>query len=161
MSIPTTGNPPNAGLVALAWLSGIPGLNPGMVASALPRDVVKWREEGFVQATIIPSAAAVDSGAARVAWIQLDAWAVNADAAGNVSDRRPVARAWRLAELVLRGLEDAEQASRFGRPVALPEAYDGARVLAGWPITEPTDVPDDPSGYARVTFDFALSWARI
>lgn len=153
---------PTSGLVVMSWLGGVDGLNPGMVATSLPRDRSVWADAGFVQVTILPSAAGVDSGDTRHAYVQIDAWAVRLEANGiDVSPKRPVARAMRLAELIMHGMEDDEQRARFGRPVTLPADYIPARVLAAYPMTEPSDIPDDPTGYARATFDFALDWARI
>jgi hypothetical protein len=71
-------------------------------------------------------------------------------------------KATRLAELVTRATEDEiQRAGGFGRPVDMPANYLAARVQAAYPVTEPSEVPDDPSGYGRVTFDLALDWARI
>lgn len=152
---------PNGGLVLTSWLAGIDGLSSDIVATSLPRELASWADAGFVQATVIPSPAAVDSGQARTLFAQIDTWAVRLEASGDVSPKRPVARAWRLAELILRGMEDDAQGSRFGKPVTMPANYLPARVLSAWPTTEPAEIPDDPSSYARITFDIALSWARI
>lgn len=153
--------PPNAGLVVGAWLAAIPGLPAGSVASALPRDTSKWVEDGFAQYTLLPGTAAVDSGTARTAMVQLDAWAVALNPDGTTKEARPKGKAFTVAEIVLDAMTDDAQRERFGRPLEIAANYSPVRVLAAWPMTEPTDVPDDPSNYARVTFDFALTWARI
>lgn len=152
---------PSSGLVAVGWLGAVDGLTPAMVATSLPRDFSTWADLGFVQVTIIPSSAGVDSGDARHAYAQIDAWAATVDAAGALSVKKPIMKAFRLAELIMRGMEDDAQRTRFGKPVALPANYVPARVLSAWPLTEPSEIPDDPSGYARVTFDIVLDWARI
>ena len=162
MALPVGPYLPTAPLVVVGWLSGVTGLNAGMVATTLPRDRAAWADEGFVQITMIPSTGPIASGDARIAYVQIDAWAVRLEANGvDVSSKRPVARAARLAELIIRGCEDDAQGSRFGRPVTLPANYLAARALSAWPLTEPTDVLDDPTGYARTTFDLALTWARL
>lgn len=154
--------PPNSGLVVGAWLSGISSLPAaGMVASSLPRDTAKWASDGFLQYTLIPGSAPVDSGDARTAMVQLDAWAVSIASDGSVNEARPKGKAFTLAELVVEAMTDDVQRERFGRPLTIAANYAPVRVLAAWPLTEPTDVPDDPSNYARVTFDFALKWARL
>lgn len=151
---------PTSALVAVAWLGQrVPGLAPAMVATSLPRDLATWGDEGFVQVTIIPAGVDVDSGATRLASVQVDAWGVNVAGDGSAQARPAVHKATRLAELIRRATEDDLQA--FGRPVTMPANYLPARVLAAYPTTDPSPVPDDPSGYGRVTFDLALDWVRL
>jgi hypothetical protein len=158
MSVPITSPyPPTSPLVAVAWLSQrVAGLNSSMVATSLPRDVTTWAAVGFVQATAISGRPDIDVPI-RGPLVQIDAWAVNVDAAGNVMPSRAIAKANRLAELVRLGTEDQQE---YGKPVTLPNGYAGARVLSVYPLTEPAEVPDDPSGYARVTLDLAFNWTR-
>lgn len=149
---------PNSGLVAQAWLGQrVDGLTPSMVAAALPRDVTAWADQGFVQATIVPGTPDMDTGA-RAPLVQVDCWAVALNA-GAVSTKPPVYRAWRLAELIVRATENDRQS--FGLPVVLPANYLPARVQSVRPVTEPSEVPGDPSGYARITLDLALDWVRL
>ncbi len=151
---------PTGALVAVAWLGQrVPGLAPAMVATSLPRDLTTWGDAGFVQVTVIPGGYDVDSGATRRTLAQIDAWGVNVSADGSAQSRPAVFKATRLAELILRASEDDIQS--FGRPVEMPANYLPVRVLAAFPTAEPSPVPDDPSGYGRVTFDFALDWARL
>lgn len=162
MTIPAGPYLPTAPLVAVAWLGQrVPGLAPGMVATRLPRDVATWADAGFVQVTVIPGAGPIDSGDARGIYAQVDCWAVNLSPDGSVGTRPAVNKANRLAELILRACEDDVQAAAFGRPVDMPTNYLPARVLAVYPATEPSEVPDDPSGYGRITLDLVLAWARI
>jgi hypothetical protein len=42
----------------------------------------------------------------------------------------------------------------------MPTNYSPAIVLSAYPLSEPSRVEADPSGYARFTFDLALDWAR-
>lgn len=150
---------PTTALVAVAWLGQrVPGLSDSMVATRLPRDLAAWLDEGFVQVTVIPGAAEVDIPVRR-GIIQVDTWGANAATDGSVVARPAVNKATRLAELIMRATEDDVQS--FGRPVTMPANYLAARVQAAYPMTEPSPVPDDPSGYGRVTFDLALDWARI
>jgi len=154
---------PTSALVVVAWLGQrVPGLAPGMVATKLPREISAWADAGFVQVTIVPMPAEVDVPV-RHALAQIDAWGVNLKADGSGDMKPPGAKATRLAELIMRATEDDVQraAGGFGRPVDMPANYLAARVQAAYPSTEPSEVPDDPSGYGRVTFDLALDWARI
>ena len=154
---------PTSALVVVAWLSQrVPGLAPGMVATKLPREISAWADAGFVQVSVIPTPAEVDVPV-RHALAQIDAWGVNLKADGSGDMKPAVAKATRLAELIVRATEDDVQraAGGFGRPIEMPANYLAARVQAAYPSTEPSEVPDDPSGYGRVTFDLALDWARI
>lgn len=150
---------PTTALVAVAWLGQrVPGLTDSMVATKLPRELAAWAEAGFVQATIIPGAAEVDVPIRRGV-VQIDAWGINLGSDGAAQPKPAVNKATRLAELIMRATEDDVQS--FGRPVTMPANYVGARVQAAYPMTEPSPVPDDPSGFGRVTFDLALDWARL
>lgn len=160
MSAPVGPYLPTAALVVVAWLGQrVPGFTPAMVATTLPRELSTWADAGFVQVTIIPGSVDSDSGATRSAVAQIDAWGINLAGDGGAQARPAVFKATRLAELIRRATEDDVQT--FGRPVEMPTNYLPARVLAAYPMTDPTPVPDDPSGYGRVTFDFALDWARL
>lgn len=153
---------PTGALVVTAWLGQcVAGILPSQVATSLPRDLSAWADAGFVQVTIIPGTADPDSGAARRAIAQIDAWGATISTDGSVAAKPAVMKATRLAELIVRATEDDAQRDAFGRPVTMPANYLGARVLAAFPMTEPSPVPDDPSGFGRVTFDLALDWARL
>lgn len=158
MSAPVGPYPPNNGLVAQAWLAQrVTGLTAAMVAGRLPADVTAWADLGFVQVTPVTGVPDVDVPI-RKPLVQVDCWATTVDAAGNVSTRQPIGKAWRLAELI-RVATEADTA-RYSSLVVLPADYDSAIVLSAWLQTEPSEVADDPSGYARVTFDLELNWAR-
>lgn len=151
---------PTGALVAVAWLGQrVPGISAGMVSTKLPREIASWAENGFVQVTIVPGAVDVDSGATRTATVQVDAWGVNISGDGSAQARPAVFKATRLAELVRRATEDDVQV--FGRPVEMPANYLPARVLSVYPMTDPSPVADDPSGYGRMTLDLVLEWARL
>lgn len=150
---------PNSSLVAVAWLSQrVPGLTDAMVSTKLPRDLAKWADEGFVQVTIIPGSFEVDSGGRRRTVAQIDAWGIYAATDGSAQPKPGVNKASRLAELIVRACEEDVQV--FGRPVTMPGDYLPARVLSVYPTTDPSPVPDDPSGFGRVTLDLALDWVR-
>lgn len=153
---------PNSSLVVQAWLGQrVPGIVAGQVSTRLPRELTAWAAEGFVQVTIIPTPAEVDIPV-RHAFAQIDAWAVALSPDGSVAAKPPVNLAWRLANLIARATEDdTQRLGGFGRQVTLPVDYVPARVQAAYLMTEPSEVPDDPAGYARVTLDLALDWARI
>lgn len=150
---------PTNALVAAAWIGQrVPGIVAGQVATKLPRDVTTWGAEGFVQVTPVTGMPDVDIPV-RHPLVQVDCWAVTIDGQGNVSTKPPVHKANRLAELIRTATE--LDTALYSSPVNMPVNYLGAVVLSVYPITEPAEVPDDPSGYARFTFDLALDWARI
>jgi len=151
-------------LVAVAWIGQrVPGLTAAQVATRLPRDLSTWADEGFVQLTPIPTGFDVDSGGRRRGLVQVDAWGVNVKADGSAQRSPALNKAWRLANLVIVATEDELQRATggFGAAVTMPPTYLGARVLAAYPQTEPAEVPNDPSGFGRVSFDLALDWVRI
>lgn len=144
---------PTSALVAVAWIGQrVAGITEDMTATALPRDLSKWADLGFVQVTVIPGRPDIDVGVRRPL-IQVDAWAHSPEGV-----KPPVGKATRLAELVLRATEN--DAQLFGRPVDLGPNYLPVRVLSVIPESEPNAIADDLSGFARVTLDLSLVWVR-
>lgn len=144
---------PTSELVAVAWLGQrVDGIAPGQVATTLPKDPASWADEGFVQAQALPGGQVDIYTHIRMPVVQVDYWAATPK-----SNKPAWHKANRLAELVRIATEDAQV---FGRAVILPADYDGARVLAVYPASDPTRVNDDPSGYARYTQDLAIHWVR-
>lgn len=150
---------PTNALVAAAWIGQrVPGIDPGQVATRLPRNLASWAELGFVQVTPIAGTPDIDLGV-RKPVVQVDAYAVTLGADGGaVSTKPPVKQANYLAELVRIGTELPE--ARYSSPVTMPANYAPAIVLSAYPVSEVVEVPGDPSGYARVTFDLAIDWVR-
>jgi hypothetical protein len=144
--------PPTNALVAAAWIAQrVAGFTPAMVSTRLPRDVTTWQATGFVQVTPITGTPDVDLDV-RHPLVQVDTWA-----AGSTTSP-PIGKANVLAERIRIATFDG---ALYGKPVETPHDYDDAIVLSAYALTEPAEVPDDPSGYARFTFDLALDWARI
>lgn len=144
---------PTNALVAVAWLGQrVDGLAPGMVATRLPRDLAAWADLGFVQATVISGTPDVDVPIRRPL-VQIDAWAHSPDGV-----KPPVNKAARLAELVRVATELST--AKYSTPVEMPANYAGAIVLSAYVVTEPYEVTDDPSGFARISLDLVLEWAR-
>lgn len=144
---------PTSALVAVAWIGQrVPEISAGMVATTLPRDPSSWAAAGFVQVTPITGTPDIDVDT-RHPLVQVDCWAMSP-----TSTNPPVGKANVLAERIRTYAHSRDAA--FSSPVTLPHDYDDAIVLGAYALTEPTVVPDDPSGYARVTFDLALDWAR-
>lgn len=147
---------PTNALVAVAWAGQrVTGITPAMVATRLPRGTeanpYPWRDLGFVQMTPITGTPDVDLDV-RHPLVQVDCWAMNPD-----TTNPPIGKANNLAELVRTATHSP--AAPYSSPLAMPTGYAPAILLSAYALTEPVEVADDPSGYARVTFDLALDWA--
>lgn len=151
---PVTPYPPTSQVVLEAWLAQrVDGLDASMVGANLPKDPKAWATAGFLQArTIVGGTPLVDIPLRRPVF-QLDAWAAKAG-----SNRPPWGTANRLVELVRIATE--ADAALYGRPVTLPTGYGPARVQAVYLLTEPRQINNDPSGYARFTMSIACDWLR-
>jgi hypothetical protein len=152
--MPVGGYRPTNALVAVAWIGqNVEGVTPSMVATSLPRALETWAALGFVQVTMLSRTADVN-GLKRLPVAQVDAWAHSPD-----SVRPPVAKANGLAELVFAAASDPRPT--YDRTLTVKANYRDAYVLGVYPLTEPAEVPDDPAGFARATFDMALDWAPL
>lgn len=147
-------NIPTSALVAISWIwQRVPGITEQMVASRLPRETSSWAVNGFVQVTPVTGTPDIDIDT-RHPLVQVDCWAMNPN-----TTNPPIGKANNLAELIRTATHSPD--ARYSSPVTLPHDYEDAIVLSAYAMTEPVVVPDDPSGYARVTFDLALDWARV
>lgn len=159
MALPAPPHRPTSDLIAVAWLVAyVPELVAAMVGTALPKDTTKWADTGFLQATAVPGGRTPDVDLPRrLPVIQLDAWAT-ANTAGTASSNKPP---WNLAaqliEHVRVATEDA-QTGRYGKPLVVKANYLNVRVQAVYLLSEPSKVPNDPSGYAHLTADLAIDW---
>lgn len=153
---------PTGALVIRAWIGQrVPGITPGMVAGKLPRELSTWADDGFVQVSIVPGSSESD-GQIRHGIAQIDAWGINLATDGSAGAKPAMLKASRLAEMIFRATEDdVQRVGGFGRPVTMPDNYLGARVHSVYPMTEPAEVPDDPSSFGHVTFDLAFDWTRL
>lgn len=145
---------PNDELVAIAWLGQrVPGFAPAMVATTLPQDPAKW-PDGFVQVQSLPGGTAdVDIAVRRSPMLQVDFWA----APTGGSSKPP----WGLANLLAARAVFATEEQAYGAAVQLPAGYLGARVQAAYFADLPSRVPGDPSGYARLSGNLVIDWARL
>lgn len=151
----------NSELVALAWmLEYVPGFTAPMLGTTLPRDPAAWAATGFVQAQTIPGRPASVDLPRRLPVVQVDSWAANVS--GN---QPPWWKAHGLADRVRIATENEEH-PWIGKPLSLAGVvpnnaeYEDAIVWGVYPLIDPTRVPDDPAGYARVTIDLAFDWVR-
>lgn len=153
---------PNTELVAVAWLGGVVGLSPSMVATTLP-DATKpdgtpadWRTTGFVQCFTVGGSPEKHNPLRRPV-VSVDCWAVM----GSTVMKPNFALANHLAELVWLEVMNPRLASRRVTPVVGGKTYPTAQVLTVDMLTEPRRVPADPAGYAHYQFDMEIAWGAI
>ena len=141
--------PPNAELLAVAWLKSLDGIPTNGVATALPGDPTTWAIDGFVQVTLVGGTPAVHTPL-RNPTAQVDCWANNPN-----SLKPPWGKAHALLETVVAACYDDGTQQRV---FVMPTGFGNARLLTVWPVIEPRRVPGDESGFARVTVDLSMVW---
>lgn len=144
----------NTDLVVVAWLSQLPGLNSGMVATSLPEDNTTWAASGFVAVKTV--------GGTPNAYVPLREPVVTLDcyaAPAQGSAKAPWAQANNLAETVVKA---CYQLSSFNTTLVLgPAGYPNARMLQARPLQEPRRVFGDRSFYAHYSFDLQTHWISL
>jgi len=136
---------PNTELVVGAWLGGITGLSPKMVATQLPRAVPAT---GFVTYHVAGGSPSMYTPL-RSPVLGVDCWA-----AASGSNKPQWFLANSLAELIDQGC----RASNAQRWLTLPGQYQQARVTTAYLLSEPQRLYDDPGSYARYVFNLAVNW---
>lgn len=144
----------NTDLVAVAWLGGVTGLTPAMVASQLPSDNSTWAASGFVTVRTSGGRPVLDN-ALRQPVVTVDTWACKPQ-----STKPPWNKANYLAECIVRACYPRTDAELRNVPrlLTLPAGYPNARVLSAYVVTEPRRSYGDIGLYASFTFDLALNW---
>jgi hypothetical protein len=143
---------PNGELALVALIKTIPGVPPGKVATTLPGDTSTWGTAGFVQVASVGGSPLLGQPL-RAPVLSVSAWCVTPN-----SQKSPWGQAQALAELVFEALQaDAT----YPVEPAMPAGYGAARVLSGWPISEPRKMPGSEAGYAHVQFDLSIRWVKL
>lgn len=140
--------PPNTELVATTYLRNITQTMepaPG-VGTTLPEDTTSWAD-GFVQIVVVGGSPDVYVPV-RQPLIQVDVWVPTK----GTKPRWSFANS--IAEYILGFLYDTENTQML---LSLGN-YKDALVQVAYPVSEPRRVSNDPAGYARYTFDVALTW---
>lgn len=143
--------PANTELVAIAWLGGVTGLTPAMVAAQLPKDNTTWAASGFVTVRTVGGSPRRYT-TLREPVVTVDTWAVKPGSA-----KPPWYQANYLAELINLGC----RVSNVQRTLTLPTNYPPARVLSAYLVTEPRRSYTDEGDYARYVLDLALHWVDL
>ena len=138
---------PTTELVAVAWVKAATGFTG--VATDIPSDNSTWSASGFIQVQGVGGTPDTYLPVARPV-VSLDFWAVSPN-----SSKPPWNKANALAEMV--------RAATYspGRPVTLPAAYAGARVMSAQLLTEPRRIRDDNADFAHFQADLQISWVEI
>jgi hypothetical protein len=136
-------------LVAVAWISGIPGLTASGVGEQLPAAEAEWAAGGFVVVPVTVGGTPHSSMPVQRPVVQVETWATIPG-----SDKLPWLKAAQLAEQIRIGSYDRTGA--FGRPITLPGTYPTAWVKAATILTQPRRIWSDLGDYAGYTFDLLL-----
>lgn len=147
----------NTGLVAIAWLGGVTGLSPSMVASRLPTDNTTWAASGFVTVRTTGGSSAIDY-ALRQPIVTVDCYACTLN-----SSKPPIGKAFHLAETIHAATDPTNDAARRAiyRELVLPGDFPGARVMGAIARSEPREAYGDPAGYAHVVLDVEFDWVEL
>lgn len=152
--------PPNAELVAQAWLATWSGIPAGIIAGSLPKDpdraTIEQQAKLWTMFLSVRSLAAgtpnPELSERRMSVLQVDAWGRSPGKA-----RQPWGATATLLEKVR--IATFRDAWAYGRAINMPvSGYQAARVLGAYLTREPTRVEGDPSGYAHMTCDLAVDW---
>lgn len=142
---------PNDPQVGVAWLRHYvaPDLGNAGIATSLPKTLPS---DGFITVRpIMAGIAAVDLPVHRPL-LTFDFWAAPVASGGHVRWNA----AWQLEARVERAMEANFQT--FGKALDLGVEYMGARVQAVYKDTEPRQIENDPSAYARITLNVRVDW---
>jgi len=144
--------PPNSELVAVAWLRGVPGLSPDIVATSRPRDSDTWADNGFVQVGDAGGNPDRDIPMRRPV-MSLHLWANNPQ-----SGKPPWGKAAALGEYIL---ADCQRHQHRNVTAHLPAGYSGARVMSAYALSEVRRVPGDLTSFAHYQLDLQLHWCVV
>lgn len=137
---------PTDELVAVAYLPRVTELDESIIATTLPEANAGWAESGFV--TLFGSGGNPVPGLPQDApVVTVDCWAVKGK--------------WALAFNLARTITRAFDGRVDSTPFTVKANYREARVLDGRVLTTPRRVRNDPSLFARVTFDLLLNWVEV
>lgn len=148
----------NAELVSIAWLGGVPGLSPSMVAARRPSDNSTWAASGFVTVRPLGGGAVDVDNPFRHPVVTCEFWAVTPN-----SNRPPKARANLLGETVWAAVTPTSTAARAAirRRVELPHGYPAAFVHSVHPVSELRPAYGETGGFAHYLLDLAFHWAEL
>lgn len=149
---------PTVQLVAIAWLRGVPGVDPTKVATKRPQDTATWAATGFIQVGQ-PTGDGPQIGdlPLRASIVGVSCLAASLD-----SGKPPWWRANQLAEQII---EDTYgHRGSGGRDVSayMKAGYQGAKVLTAYAMNDPRESPaPGPTSFAKYIFDLAINWVAV
>jgi len=154
----TTTKYANTDLAATAWIGSLPGLTPGMVATALPEPDeatgnLSWAASGFVTVRTV--------GGTPEMYVPLREPVVSVDcyaAPPPGTNKAPWAQANNLAEMIVTACQNT---ANFGATLAGPAGYPNMRVLQAHALQEPRRIFGDKSFYAHYQFVLQMYWTQL
>lgn len=158
-------NLPTDELVAVAWISTIPGFTSGIVATQLPdsaapdgtpADWVATPPNGFVTVTVVGGGEDPLLPIHRPV-CQVDCWATHPGA----SNKPPWGWANRLAQHIAAATRDRIHLNRTLTISANGISYPAASVQGARMMTSPRRMWDDGGDFARYQFDLWLQWIQL
>lgn len=149
----------NNSLVAQSWVRQIPLVaalaTPPPVGLTLPANPASWAVTGYLQVLTVGGSPDLDYPLHRPV-VTVFAWATVLG-----SKKPPWAMAGRLAHYVFNACYAERTVIRKILSITLGgETYPPAQIIEATALTEPREVPGDPSGYARYQLDFELMWVQ-
>lgn len=143
---------PNHDLLVVTWLRTL-SLTADGIGTDLPATGDDWEDHGFIQISTVGGSPMLHTPI-RQPSVQVDVWANRAG-----SELPPWNKAGHLCEEVFAVFEDFGLVEPVrAHTIVTPAGYNPVRIMAAWPETEPRRMEDDPSSYARYTFDAAVRW---
>lgn len=146
---------PNNELVCKAWLHAIPGLAGVEVVTTFPTDEVAFpllQDRGIIQATVVSGTPDMYVPQNQPIF-QLDCWAAKPN-----SEKPHWGKANQLAEVIKAAC--VGRRGSWGR-VALPAAFEDARVQVANVTREPRRIVRDDARFGGYTLDVQLFWVRV
>lgn len=131
--------------VVETWLQTLPFVDSAMVGPTLPADMSVWASSGFWQVTVVGGSPNVDLGTKEPV-LEIACWAATPEAT-----YPPFNRAERMATQV----RDAALEARTQGLV------DNVFLLGITPLTEPMRIPDERTGFARVSLQVMAWWNTL
>lgn len=137
--------------MAAAWIASIPGFTADGVSDQLPADETTWAAGGYVVVPVTVGGSPHPHIPLQRPVCQVECWATVPG-----SDRLPWGIARNLADQIRMATYPRD--GTVSRPLALPDGYPGARVLAASILTQAGRIWSDAGDYAGYRLNLALQF---
>ena len=143
---------PTAGLVAEAWAADV--LEAARLGLVLP-DKASWAgpQGYFVTRRVMPGSASHPDQPIALPVVTFDVWAAN------LNSTKPL---WATAAVIAGMLHERTFIPNTSPELSiLKPGYRAVNLLEAQCVSEPSEVPEDPSGYAHIALDVAFDYAVL